>query len=266
MNRNITVRILVFLNTLTFIGMVTVNSLANILPINGVRTADVSGSLTNLLVPDGLTFLIWIVIYLALFISIVYQWIIVRFEDKERYIKVYGPYLIFSNILNGLWILSWHYYIITLSLVVMLLLLYFLSILHSRIHEIAGPLSFNICVRFPISLYYGWVTIATVANITSLLVSLGWNPGEQVSTLWAIPVLILAAIVNILVALHRKDIWFPLVGIWGIMGIYRKRMSVPGEESSLIALAALVCSCAIGITIIITLIIKRRQIAREGYH
>ncbi len=266
MNRSITVRILVFLNTLTFIGMVTVNSLANILPINGVRTADVSGSLTNLLVPDGLTFLIWIVIYLALFISIVYQWIIVRSEDMERYIRVYGPYLIFSNILNGLWILSWHYYIITLSLVVMLLLLYFLSILHSRIHEIAGPLSFNICVRFPISLYYGWVTIATVANITSVLVSLGWNPGEQVSTLWAIPVLILAAIVNILVALHRKDIWFPLVGIWGIMGIYRKRMSVPGEESSLIALAALVCSCAIGITIIITLIIKRRQIAREGYH
>ena len=49
----------------TYLIMIAVNAMANILPINGIDTGAVSDSYPNLFAPAGLTFSIWGVIYLV---------------------------------------------------------------------------------------------------------------------------------------------------------------------------------------------------------
>ena len=48
----------------TYLAMITMNALANIVPIGGRTTGEVSENYTNLFAPTGLTFSIWGVIYL----------------------------------------------------------------------------------------------------------------------------------------------------------------------------------------------------------
>ena len=66
-------KILIIFNTITFILMVTVNALANLLPLNGLTTGEVSDSYPNLFAPAALTFSIWGVIYTGLTACILYQ-------------------------------------------------------------------------------------------------------------------------------------------------------------------------------------------------
>ena len=55
-----------FLNLIGLVMVLTVNALANILPINGYNTGQVSGFYPNYFVPAGFTFAIWGIIYLLL--------------------------------------------------------------------------------------------------------------------------------------------------------------------------------------------------------
>jgi hypothetical protein len=255
--------ILVSINTVTLLATLAVNALANIVPINGFQTGDISNSIPNLFVPYAPTFAIWALIYVALIISVIYQWMIVNNQEKRHHIEVLGLYFSFANILNALWIISWHYLRIVTSLIIMLLLLYFLILLYVRVHKLEGPLSYNITIRFPISLYLGWITIATAANVTTLLVSIGWNNFGLAPYIWAIGLITVATIINILVAFIWKDIWFPLVGIWSLFGIYQKRMIESNHINTMVALAALIGLVFIAFSVVITLIIKGRKVANE---
>ena len=165
------------LNTVFFVLMVLVNALANILPIGGVNTGQVSDSYPNLFAPAGITFTVWGVIYVLLALFILYQW--GAFKGKsgagmEAALRI-GPYFILSSAANIAWIFSWHYNIIPLSLALMIVILVTLIRAYQKIN--AGALSFKekIFVRLPFSIYFGWITVATIANVTTLLVYLGWG-------------------------------------------------------------------------------------------
>lgn len=69
-NKNIFIKLMVLIS---YLIMIVVNALANILPINNLTTGQVSDSFPNLFAPIGLTFSIWGVIYLLLGIYSVYQ-------------------------------------------------------------------------------------------------------------------------------------------------------------------------------------------------
>ena len=61
------------LAVITFLGMIVVNALANILPINNTTTGDVSNAYPNLFAPAALTFSIWGVIYALLAAYTIYK-------------------------------------------------------------------------------------------------------------------------------------------------------------------------------------------------
>ena len=58
---------------ITYLAMITINALANILPINNMTTGDISDKYGNLFAPAGITFSIWGLIYLLLAAYVVYQ-------------------------------------------------------------------------------------------------------------------------------------------------------------------------------------------------
>lgn len=70
----------VLLMTLAFIAVVIMNALANILPINGQTTGEISDRVPVLFTPAGYAFSIWSVIYILLAIWIIGFWLRLKKE------------------------------------------------------------------------------------------------------------------------------------------------------------------------------------------
>ena len=221
--------LLVALNTIGLLVTLVMNTLASVLPLNGLDTGTISDSIPNLFVPAGLTFSVWGIIYTLLIIFIVYQIVLVRkkADAHDPIIKI-GYWFFISCIANSLWIVAWHWQLQLFSIVMMLVLLGSLIIMHTALRSGNEVPTTNrkIAVYIPISVYLGWITVATIANFTSVLVVLGWNRFGLSEVFWTVLVIIVAIIVNVMAVIIRKDIWFALVGFWAILGIYLKRSSV----------------------------------------
>lgn len=169
--------LLAFLSLLLFLATVTVNALANILPINGVDTGTLSDEIPNLFVPAGLTFSIWGLIYLllALYVGAVLVGVL-RKPRATDWGAADGIAFSVNLAANIGWILAWHYRLVGLSLAIMLVLLGSLVFLAERKPVRGGAKGLRaFLLDAPIAVYLGWICVATIANATALLVTLGWD-------------------------------------------------------------------------------------------
>ena len=244
MNRSRLVLSLLILNLLAFLGTVVVNALANILPINGITTGELSDLYPNLFVPAGLTFAIWGVIYILLAIFVIYQFVpsVRRDTRKVEFVQKIGPLFFISSLANIGWIFAWHYQILPLSLVFMLILLGCLMAIYLRLHvgKSQATRTEKYLVHLPFSVYLGWITIATIANVTALVVDINWNTfglGEQ---FWAVAVIIVGIAIALSILFTRKDIYYCLVIDWALLGILLKRLSVTTAPDQSVVVATIV--------------------------
>lgn len=248
---------------ITFLAMVTVNALANILPINGQNTGAVSDSYRNLFAPTGITFTIWGLIYLLLFVYTIYQIFSGKKdknEKKEELLKKVGIYFSISSIANMLWIFAWHYNMIVLSVLLMLIILLCLMIIYRTINKEKLSNKEKVFLKTPFSIYFGWITVATIANITALIVGLG-VPG--IGTYQIITTAVIIAIgffIGSATILKNKDFAYGLVIIWAYAGIYIKHTAVNGfaGQYSLIIYTVIACIALLVIEEIYTLIPKKK--------
>jgi hypothetical protein len=247
MNKGRSVLILSILNLLGFLGTVVVNALANILPINGVTTGELSDRYPNLFVPAGLTFAIWGLIYVLLAIFVIYQLMpsIKRDPQKVDFVQKIGPLFFVSCLANMGWIFAWQYQVLPLSLVLMLVLLGCLLAIYLRLNigKSEATKARKYLVHLPFSVYLGWITIATIANVTALLVDANWGRwgfGEQ---FWAVAVIIVGIGIALSILFTRKDIYYCLVVDWALLGILIKRLSVttvPAQSVVVVTIVGLV--------------------------
>lgn len=200
-----------------YIFMIVMNTLANTIPINNINTGEVSFKYPNLFQPTGLTFSIWGIIYLLLFIYLIFQFVnfanISTSEHKDLFIII-NLVFAFSSLLNGLWILAWHYDKILLSTIIMIFLFISLAII-SKIIPATDLLS-----KAAFSVYFGWITIATIANVTILLVKLGIPNFEISSVIVTNVILFVGLVLASLWIFSEKDIIYSLVIIWAYFGIF----------------------------------------------
>ncbi len=233
---------LAIVNIIFFLGVVAVNALANALPINDVGTGELSAEYPNLFVPAGITFSIWGLIYLLLAAYVVYA-LVTRGRALERI----GWWFVASCAANIAWIFAWHYRIVGLSVLIMLALLGMLLVIYLRLQSTRGGESSGaggggraekLVVELPFSVYLGWITVATVANITALLVSLGWNGFGLPEAVWAIVLIVIAAAIGTTLTLRYADPWYGLVLAWAFAGIVVKRLSVEPMATGVAVAAA----------------------------
>ncbi len=218
---------------ITFIAMVVVNALANLLPINGIDTGSVSDSYQNLFAPAGITFSIWGLIYLLLAGFTFYQFGIINKNGSisKALLNKVGIVFSISSIANMIWIFSWHYDIIFLSMILMAVILICLIIIVKAVMEENLTLKEKLFIKLPFSIYFGWITVAAIANVTTLLVSWGWNGFGISETIWTIIILAVGAIIGILTIIRNKDYAYGLVIIWAYIGILIKHISSSGFNS-----------------------------------
>lgn len=214
-----------------YFAMVTVNFLANSLPIGGVTTGEVSEAYPNLFTPAGATFSIWGIIYILLLGHTLYQFGLFRKgmdPGRERTLTVVGRYFIATSLSNIAWIFAWHYGVIWLSVLIMLSLLFFLIKIADEINREQYNLNETIFIRLPFSVYFGWITVATIANLTVLLVSLKWNGSGIAEADWTKIILLTGVGIGIVRMLKDGNIFFGLVMIWAYVGIWFKHTSERG--------------------------------------
>lgn len=245
------IRNIAVLNVIAFVATVVINGLANALPINGKTTGELSDMYPNLFIPAGLTFSIWGVIYLAMLIFIIYQ-LVIAFSQKQgpSIIEAIGPWYLLSSVANVTWIVAWHYVLPELSLLIMLLLLFSLIKTYLNLQS-TKPISFKSAkwIVYPFfSIYLGWITVATIANFTAVLVDWGWSGGAIGPSSWAIILVMLAIGMGIYFAIFERNVAYSLVIIWALYGIYLKRstQAIP-EKGIMLAAQFGIYACAFSI-------------------
>lgn len=215
------------LTVISFLVMMTVNILANLMPLNGMTTGGISEKYPVLIAPAGYTFLIWTVIYVLLFAYVVYQ---LEFIGHTRALSpkltnIIRLLFILSCLCNTAWIFAWHYRYIALSLVLIITILLCLSIINKYIYLEELTLSEKIFIRLPFSIYFGWITVAATINIFVLLVSISWSGfgilGRVSTILGALIILIIASIYT----LKNRSITYAATVIWAYVGIIVKHIA-----------------------------------------
>lgn len=214
-----------------YVAMIVVNFLANALPIGGVTTGEASDSFANLFTPAGITFSIWGLIYLFLLIYTIYQF---GFGKKERSFKQekllenINKYFLVTSLVNISWIFVWHHGIIWLSVLLMIIFLVLLIKIANIINKEKFSVKEMFCVSIPFSLYFGWITVATIANITAFLVSLGFNGFGISEVVWTVVILLVGATIGTLRMWKDKNIFYGLVLVWAYGGIWFKHNALNG--------------------------------------
>jgi hypothetical protein len=139
-------------------------------------------------------------------------------------------------VVNGLaniaWIFAWHYLKISSSMVIMLILFLSLIWLTDALKRVAEPDASTRFVSAVFDLYFGWITVATIANATALLVALDIDMSVFTEAEWTSYMIYTASVVALFVALKRKTWIYLLPILWAFYGIHAKHNADWGFRSS----------------------------------
>ncbi|SEJ03205.1 TspO/MBR family protein [Deinococcus reticulitermitis] len=212
------------------------NYLSNALPLFGNSNADVSDRLPNAFTPAGLTFAVWGPIFLGLAVFAVYQ--ALPAQRGPRLDRLFWPFFL-SNLFNVSWLLAFQSLNIGLSVLIMLALLASLVWLYLSVRALPPQGAERWTLQLPVSLYLGWVSVATIANITAFLVSAGFTQSFLgiAAPVWSALLLVVAAAIGVFFLWRFRDYAFAAVLLWAFYGVYLARPEV-GTVVLGVALAA----------------------------
>jgi hypothetical protein len=196
-----------------------INILADALPINGLNTGKISDNFHVFFVPAGYVFAIWGLIYIGLLTYAVYQALPAQ-KDNPR-MEATGWWVVLGGLANSMWIFLWHYELFIGTLAVMLVLLASLIATYQRLGIGETPVSKveTWLVRIPFSIYLGWITVATIANVTDVLSYLKWNQFGFSDGTWMLVILFAVVVISSLMSFTRRDIAYAAVILWALAGI-----------------------------------------------
>jgi hypothetical protein len=206
----------------TSFGFVLVmNAVATALPLRGLSVGEVSRRYDTLFAPIDFTFGIWALIYLGL---AVYSF--TQLAANTPVIRGITPWFILGNLLNGSWIIAWRLELLWLSTLILALLLFSLFKINQITTAKRTNFASTLSVRLPFAIYFGWVTVATIANISSLLVQLGFEEVFGLSAqAWTVVILVVAVLIGYATALANSSPGYSLVLVWAFWGIYSRHLS-----------------------------------------
>jgi hypothetical protein len=233
------------LNILGLALVLTLNSLANALPINGYTTGELSDMYPNLFTPAGFTFSIWglIFIWLIAFCIAQAKGLFGKAKPRES-VGLIGLWFFISCLANGGWILAWHYQFVGLSVLIMLLLLFSLITIYRNlgigIRNVSATEKW--LVHAPFSLYLGWISVATIANLTAFLVDIGFEGLGIPQNFYAALVILVSGLLGLFFLNKNRDIVYVGVLLWAYFGIYYKRTYLDTNLYPLITTTLAACA------------------------
>jgi hypothetical protein len=226
-------------NIAAFAVTILFNGLANGLPLNGQTTGEISDKYPSLFTPAGFTFGIWGVIYLTLLVFVIWQALPAQ-RDNQKVADISTLFKV-NCLANALWIVVWHYDMLAVSLLVMLVILITLVQIYRRlIADIDfAPFVEHLVLYLPFSLYTGWITVAAIANTSALQIGNGWDDIAMSPVQWTLLKLAVAGAIGATMILRFRDIPFAFVVAWAAYGISVMQAATPAVSGAAITLSLL---------------------------
>lgn len=227
----------------SFIVMVSVNALAVLLPLNNKTTKELSDAIKMYFVPEGYVFSIWSLIYLAVLGYVIYQ-LLPSKAAQEKMHSIWWLFMI-NALANAGWIFLWHYEFVAASVILMVVILVTLIAIYLQlgIGRIQVSRTQYWLSHFPFSLYLGWISVATIANVAVALTVHQWTGWGIAPQYWSAIMIAVAALLALAMLWRRRDYVYSAVIIWALVGIALKF-----QAESVILWTAVIASSVIGLT------------------
>ncbi|WNS41750.1 tryptophan-rich sensory protein [Paenibacillus sp. MMS20-IR301] len=214
-------------NLLLYLGVIAVNTLSVTLPLGGNSTGEISDRFSTYITPAGYAFSIWSLIYILLAGFVIYQFR--NAAGGRDSIQRIGIWFILSCLFNMGWLFLWHYLYIELSVAAMALLLLSLIVIYRRTRSIADPTTGEKwLVKLPFSIYLGWISVATIVNVSIVLDKNNWDGFGLSGPAWAVIMLCVGAVLAVLVSFPHRDSIYPLVFVWAYIAIAMEHKGTDG--------------------------------------
>ncbi len=225
-------KLLQIVNVIAVIAAIVFNALVNIIPVNNITTGEVSDAFPNLFTPPGYVFAIWGIIYTLAIIFMIYQ---VRLNQREEsYLQQIGILYLVGAIINIVWLVVFHYSygnevlfpittLLILGFLVTLLLVY--NRLGIGLSEVSVGQKLGVHLHF--SVYLGWISLASIANIASAIVLFAPGIPLDIQALWTAIIIVVALVLTMLMLFLRRDFAYGLVVVWASIGIAAKQAVYP---------------------------------------
>jgi hypothetical protein len=230
----------------------TVNGLANALPFNGKGTGEISDQFPIYFVPAGYVFTIWGLIFLSLLVFTIFQAMGAQSDNKT--IERISPWYWLGSVANSGWMFLWHYEIFSLTLFAMVALLISLIAIYLELKTATLSTAEVYLVKLPFSIYLGWISVATIANVSQVLYYFEWSGWGITPVAWAAIMLGVASVLGIVMVIGEKDLAFGLVLIWAFVGI-----AIQHVHTSLVSNTAMVTSAILVIGVFSAGILSLRR-------
>jgi hypothetical protein len=257
------VRWLSILNLLVFLVHLGISYSTQFKLLNNKDVGEVSDGNPSLFTPAGFTFSIWGVIYFSLLCFTVYHLVMsykqpTNHPSNQDLLKING-WFIFNNLTTAAWLIVWTNEMLGLSVLLIVMQLISLIIVNVRlnIYDRSRELTSKAFTQFPLSIYFAWLSIATIANISSWLSDLNWTGGLS-AVVWTQIMIGAAVLITLAVIVTRHNGFYGMVVIWALYGIWAGRSAdtnVNGEPIMSVALAGI---SLVAVTTIIQLVRNAR--------
>jgi len=166
-------------------------------------------------------------------------------RENDRFFNKINILFIATSLANVLWIFAWHYDYIGVSVIIMAALL----ILLIKIADLLRTKQFTglekLFISAPFHIYFGWITVAAIANVTVFLVSMGWTGFGIADFIWTSIILLVGALIGILRMRKDRSVIYGFVLIWAYIGILIKHISASGFDGQYPSIIATVVLCLV---------------------
>lgn len=195
--------------------------------ITGRTVGEIAHNNPAIISPADYAFAIWAVIYLGLIAFTIYQALPAQ-KSNPRLQRI-GYWYVLSCTGNIAWEFIWLNQHIILSVVPMLMLLIANLAIYIRADINRTKISRieRWCVNMPFSIYLGWITVASIVNITVAFEALHWNGLGISPTVWTMILLVTGTAIAIFIGVTRIDIAYLATTTWAYIAIIVKNVTLP---------------------------------------
>ncbi|MFN6475811.1 tryptophan-rich sensory protein [Nostoc sp. DedQUE07] len=220
-------------------GAFVINVVSNVFPLNGLSIGEISNTLFKnvLIIPANYAFAIWGLIYLGLFAFGVYQAL-----PNQRYesdLRKTGYLLAIACVAQSIWVYLFLSRLFAFSVIAMLLILLPLIAVYVQLEigKSRVPRLKKWCIHFPISIYLGWISVATIVNVACALDFHGWNGWGISPVIWTLIMVLIATAVAAVMVIQRRDIAYAGVIVWALVAIALKHFDNSMLRNTVLILA-----------------------------
>jgi hypothetical protein len=208
---------------------IAVNTLSNIFPLNGVSVGELSNTLfaSVQIIPANYAFAIWGLIYIGLIAFGIYQLQPTQRENPR--LQQSGYLLAIACIAQCAWIYLFLARLFPLSNLAMWGILIPLMVMYQRLEIGKERVSRQErwFIHLPISIYLGWISVATIVNVATGLYSIKWDGWGISPSIWTVVMMTIASIIAAVMSIQRRDTAYVLVIVWALVAIAIRQANTP---------------------------------------